>query len=74
MAGAQVPLILFVEVVGNVRLTPAQIGAIELNVVVVVGLTVNLLDVGRAHCPSKGVNVYVVVALGLNTGDQFPLM
>ncbi len=35
MAGDQVPVILFVEVVGNVKLPPEQIGATWLNVGIV---------------------------------------
>jgi hypothetical protein len=33
---------------------------------------VNVVD--TAHCPKSGVNVYVVVAVLLNTGDQLPVI
>ncbi len=57
IAGDQVPLMLLVEMEGNVKFTPAHTGAIGLKEVVTVGMTVTLLVADSAHCPSSGVNV-----------------
>jgi len=57
-AGAQVPAIPLVDVVGNgANTTPEQIGATALNVGVMFGLTVIVNVVVVAHCPALGVNV-----------------
>ena len=57
-AGAQVPVIPFVEVVGNgAKVAPEQIGATALNVGVTFGLTVMVNVVVVAHCPAVGVKV-----------------
>jgi hypothetical protein len=57
-AGAQVPVIPLLEVVGNAdKVAPEQTGAIALNVGVTIGLTVILSVVVVAHCPAAGVNV-----------------
>ena len=57
-AGAQVPVIPLVDVVGNaVSVAPEQIGATALNVGVIFGLTVMVNVVVVAHCPTVGVNV-----------------
>jgi len=74
-AGAQVPVIPLLEVVGNgVKVAPAQIGAIAVNGGVTVGLTVIVKVVVVAHCPAVGVKVYVVVAVLSNAGAQLPVM
>src|SRR5881392_3998361 len=39
-----------------------------------VGLTVTVNAAVVAHCPAVGVNVYVVVAVLFNTGDQLPVI
>ena len=74
MAGNQVPVMPFVDVVGNVKFPPLHIGAMGANCVVTDGVTVTVLVAAIAHCPAVGVNVYVVVALLLNAGAQVPLI
>ena len=57
-AGAQVPVMPLLEVVGNaVNVPPEQIGATALKVGVMFGLTVIVRVVVVAHCPAAGVNV-----------------
>ena len=57
-AGAQVPVMPLVEMVGNgVNAVPEQIAATELNVGVIAGLMVMVKVVVVAHCPASGVNV-----------------
>mgnify|MGYP003394261614 FL=1 len=76
IAGDQVPIIavLLVDVVGNVKVWPEQIGAIGVNVGVVLGFTTTVIVVVVAHCPAVGVNVYVVVVVVFIAGDQVPLI
>ena len=58
IAGLQVPVIPFVDVVGNVGATaPLQSGAIALKVGKTEGLTVTVSEVVEAHCPIAGVNM-----------------
>ena len=59
IAGDQVPVTPFVEVVGNIGATdPLQIGATALNVGVILPLfTVMVSVVVLAHCPAFGVKV-----------------
>jgi phosphate starvation-inducible membrane PsiE len=74
-AGAHVPLIPFVEVVGKAdNAAPEQIGAIGLNDGVTVGLTMIVKVVVAAHWPAAGVKVYVVVAVLLSAGAHVPLI
>ena len=56
-AGDQVPVIPLVDVVGNVTVSPEQIGAIALNVGVVFGLTVMVNVAVVAHSDAAGVKV-----------------
>ena len=57
-AGAQVPVIPLVDVVGNgANTAPEQIGATALNVGVMFGVTTTFSVAGVAHCPRSGVNV-----------------
>ena len=57
-AGAHVPVIPLLEVVGNAeRVPPEQIGATALKVGVIFGLTVMVKVVVIAHCPAVGVKV-----------------
>jgi hypothetical protein len=59
-AGLHVPVILLVDVVGNVgTIPPEQIVNVvpKLNVGVMLGATVTVNVVGNAHCPAVGVNV-----------------
>ena len=57
-AGAQVPVMPLLEVVGSaVRVAPAHIDATAVNVGVMFGLTVMVNVVVVAHCPAVGVNV-----------------
>ena len=58
VSGLQVPVILFVDVVGSIGATaPSQIGAIALNAGIMVAVTVMVNVVVVAHCPGAGVNV-----------------
>ena len=57
-AGAQVPVMPLLEVVGNdVKVAPEHIGATAVNVGVMFGLTVIVNVVVVAHCPAIGVKV-----------------
>ena len=57
-AGAQVPVIPLLEVVGKGdKAAPEQIGAIAVNVGVIFGLTVMVRVVVVAHSPAVGVKV-----------------
>jgi len=57
-AGAQVPLMPLLEVVGRaVSVAPEQIGATALKVGVTFGFTTIVNGVVVAHCPAVGVNV-----------------
>jgi hypothetical protein len=57
-AGAQLPVMPLLEVVGNgASVAPEQIGATVVNVGVTVGLTVIVNVAVVAHCPAVGVNV-----------------
>ena len=57
-AGAHVPVTPLLEVVGSaVSVAPEQMGATELNVGVIFGLTVIVKVVVVAHCPAVGVKV-----------------
>ena len=74
-AGAQVPVILLLEVVGKAeRLAPEQIGATAVNVGVTFELTVIVNVAVVAHCPASGVNVYVVVVVLSSAGAQVPVI
>ena len=74
-AGAQVPVIPLLEVVGRAeRVAPEQIAATGVNVGVMFGLTVMVSVVVVAHCPAVGVKVYVVVAVLFSAGAQVPVM
>jgi hypothetical protein len=57
-AGAQVPVIPLLDVVGRaVSVAPEHIGATGVNVGVIFGLTVIVKVVVVAHCPAVGVKV-----------------
>ena len=57
-AGAHVPLIPLLDVVGNaVKVAPEQIGATAVKVGVTCGFTVMVSVVEVAHCPVLGVKV-----------------
>ena len=57
-AGAQVPVMPLLEVVGKAdKVAPEQIGGTALNVGVMFGLTVIVNVVVVAHCPAVGVKV-----------------
>ena len=75
IAGDQVPVIPFVDVVGNAGIVaPEQYGPTAANVGVTFGVIVIVKVVVNAHCPAVGVNVYVVVAVLLIAGDQVPVI
>ena len=58
IAGDQVPLILLLEVVGKRAIAaPEQIGATAVNAGIIAELTVIIIVVVVAHCPTVGVNV-----------------
>jgi hypothetical protein len=58
MAGFQVPVMPFVEVVGSIgAVDPVQIGFTAAKVGVIFGLTVITIVALDAHCPGPGVNV-----------------
>ena len=74
-AGAQVPVMPLVDVVGSgANTAPEQIGATALKVGVMFGLTVMVNVVVVAHWPAVGANVYVVVVVLFNAGDQVPVI
>src|SRR5437763_353920 len=74
-AGAHVPVMPLLEVVGNGdKVAPLHIGATGVNVGVTLVLTVIVNVVVVAHCPGSGVKVYVVVAVLLRAGDHVPLI
>ena len=74
-AGAQVPVIPLLEVVGNAaKVEPEHIGATAVNVGVTFGFTTIVKVVVVAHCPATGVNVYVVVAVLSSAGAQVPVI
>jgi len=57
-AGAQVPVIPLLDVVGNgASVAPEHIGATALNAGVIFGLTVMVKIAVVAHCPAVGVKV-----------------
>ena len=74
MAGDQMPVIPFCEVVGKAGIgVPAQTGATFTKVGVMFGLiTIVILTGPVAHSPAAGVKVYVVVCWLLMAGDQVP--
>ena len=76
VAGFQVPLIPFVEVVGSMgAVPPLHTDVAKLNVGVMFGLTVTVNVVVVAHCPAVGVNVYVAVAVLLTVaGFHVPVI
>jgi len=73
-AGLQVPLILFIDVVGNATNPPLQIVVSGLTIAVAPGaFTVTVMVAVVAHTPVAGVNVYVVVAVLLIAGAHVPV-
>ena len=74
-AGAHVPVMLLLELVGNgAKVAPEQIGATAVNVGVIFGLTVIVKVVVVAHWPAVGVNVYVVVVVLSKVGAHVPVI
>jgi hypothetical protein len=74
-AGDQVPVIPLFEVVGKaVKAVPSHTAGTAVNVGVTFGLTVMVIVVVVAHCPTAGVKVYVVVAAVFKAGDQVPVI
>ena len=74
--GNQLPETPFVDVVGNGDKTdPEHIGATALNIGTIgTLLTTMVIVVELAHKPVVGVNVYVVVEVLFNAGDQVPVI
>ena len=57
-AGAHEPVMPLLEVVGNgVKVAPEQIGAIAVNIGVMLVFTVIVNVVVAAHCPGSGVKI-----------------
>ena len=75
-AGAQVPVMPLLEVVGNAdKVAPEQIGATVLNVGVMFGFTVTVNVVPATHPAEVGVNTYVPELFGSTTaGAHMPVM
>ena len=74
-AGAQVPVMPLLDVVGNApKAAPEQIAATGVKVGVIFGLTVIVSVVVVAHWPAVGVKVYVVVAVLFSAGAQVPVI
>ena len=57
IAGDQVPSILLLEVVGNVKEVPLHTGPTCVNVGVVLGVIVTVIVAVLAHSPAAGVKV-----------------
>jgi hypothetical protein len=76
VAGFQVPVIPFVDVVGKTgAVAPLQIADIAAKVGVVEGFTVTVIVSEVAHWPAVGVNVYVAVVVLLTVaGVQVPVI
>ena len=73
-AGAQVPVYPLSESVGKgLMALPIQIAGVIVKVGVIFGLTVMVKVVVVAHCPTVGVNVYVVVAVLSKAGAHVPV-
>ena len=74
-AGAHVPVIPFVDVVGNgLNAAPEQIEGTVVNSGITFGLTVMIIVAGTAHIPAAGVNVYVVVFALSKEGAHVPVI
>ena len=74
-AGDQIPVIPLFEVVGNAaNNAPEQIGFTCVNVGVTFEFTIIVIVAVVAQSPVVGVNVYVVVDVLFNTGDQVPVI
>ena len=68
-------MILLFDKVGNaLNDAPEHIGLTDENDGVTLELTVIVNVVAVAHCPEVGVNVYVVVFVLSNAGDQVPVI
>jgi len=71
--GDQVPETPLVDVTGNAaKGAPEQIDATCVNVGTTKGFTTISIVVVLAHVPTVGVNVYIVVDVLFNDGDQVP--
>ena len=74
-AGLQLPVMPFIEVVGNgFKVSPSQIAATALNSGTAFGLTVMVNLASVAHSPEEGVKVYSVVTVLFSAGLQLPVM
>ena len=74
IVGDHIPVIPFKDEVGKDKFaTPEQTVATCVNVGVIFELTIIVIE-DVAQFPSKGVNVYVVVALLFIAGDQVPVI
>jgi hypothetical protein len=74
-AGAQIPVMPFMEVVGSAdNVSPAHIAAIAVNVGIVLLFTPMVIVAIEAHCPASGVNEYVVVIVLFIAGVHVPVM
>jgi hypothetical protein len=74
-AGVQEPVMPLLEVVDNgASVAPEQIGPTAVNVGVMLELTTIVIVAVDAHWPGSGANVYVVVVVLSNAGDQLPVI
>ena len=60
------------EVNGNVKVAPEQIAGTWVNVGVLFGVTVTVIEAVEVHKLDVGVNEYVVVAVLTAAGDHVP--
>ena len=75
IAGDHVPVILFVELLGNVLIVvPEQNGPTCVKTGLVLGVIIILIVCVVAQSPAVGVQVYQLVAVLLSAGDQVPVI
>ena len=75
IAGDHVPVILFVELLGNeLIVVPEQNGPTCVKTGLVLGVIIILIVCVVAQSPAVGVKVYKLVAVLLSAGDQVPVI
>ena len=62
------------DVVGSVNSVPSHVSSTWVNSGIVLGIITMVISAVEAHCPSSGLNVYVVVLNASKTGDQVPII
>jgi hypothetical protein len=74
-AGVQLPVIPLLSVVGSgLNVPPEQIGDTAVKTGVAFGVITTVILCVNAQTPALGVNVYVVVDVLFNAGDQLPVI